>query len=141
MFNRSDRPLPHAARITELLELAYAAELTRMRHVLKALECAQDAGLRSDWRACIAEARARAAMLAHMLGELGVASAATSEPRAAGGDCLLEAMELALRNGDLTAAEAIARECVVLAEARCAQAWRRVQQAMTVRTGGATLAA
>jgi hypothetical protein len=47
-------------------------------------------------------------------------------------------MELALRNGDLTAAEAIARECVVLAEVRCAQAWRHVQQATA---SGSTLAA
>jgi len=77
-------------------------------------------------------------MLARMLGELGGDPDAASPTDSDDGDCLLDAMELALRNGDLTAAEAIARECVLLAVVHCTQAWRRVQQAMTV---GATLAA
>lgn len=137
MSSRRDDLPPQPARFSELLELAYDAELTRVCHVLKALECAQDESLRDDWRARANEARARAAMLARMLGEMGADPA--DAPRAPhGGDCLLDAMELALRNGDLTAAEAIARECVLLADVHCTQAWRHVQQAMTV---GATLAA
>ncbi|HET9835414.1 MAG TPA: hypothetical protein VFP88_03590 [Rhodanobacteraceae bacterium] len=136
MSQRSDEPLPQQARFLEWLELAYNAELTRVCHVMKALECAQDESLRREWRTRISEARERAAMLARMLGEMGAAPAAV--PASATGDCLLAAMELALRNGDLTAAEAVARECVLLAEVHCTQAWRRVQQAMTV---GTTLAA
>lgn len=138
MFERSDDLLPQPARFSELLELAYNAELTRVCHVLKALECAKSEMLREDWRTRLGDARARAAMLARMLAELGADPAAAPQMAARGGDCLLDAMELALRNGDLTAAEAIARECVVLAEVRCTQAWQRVQQAMTV---AATLAA
>jgi len=133
---RDDLP-PQPARFSEFLELAYNAELTRACHVLKALECAQDEALRREWRERINEARARSAMLARMLGRLGADPGV--EPRAAAsGDCLLDAMELALRNGDLTAAEAVARECVLLADVRCRQTWRHVQQAMTA---GATLAA
>lgn len=138
MSPRSNDLLPQPARFPELLALAYDAELTRVCHVMKALECAQDGSLRREWRTRISEARERAAMLARMLAELGIDPAATPTTAQNGGDCLLDAMELALRNGDLTAAEAIARECVLLAEVHCTQAWRRVQQAMTV---GATLAA
>lgn len=137
MSVRSDDCLPQPARFSEWLELAYAAELTRVCHVLKALECAQDESLRKEWRKRVADARTRAETLARMLAELGVEPVAAAESPNAG-DCLLDAMELALRNGDLTAAEAIARECVVLAEVRCAQAWRHVQQATAV---GSTLAA
>jgi hypothetical protein len=134
----SDESLPQAARFPKFLALAYNAELTRVCHVMKALECAQDESLRREWRSRISEARERSAMLARMLGELGVDPAAAPAPAPDSGDCLLDAMELALRNGDLTAAEAIARECVLLADVHCAQAWRRVQQATTV---GTTLAA
>ncbi|HET7557634.1 MAG TPA: hypothetical protein VFK08_06125 [Rhodanobacteraceae bacterium] len=137
MSVRSDDCLPQPARFSEWLELAYTAELTRICHVLKALECAQDESLREEWRGRVADARARAETLASMLAELGVEPVAETEPPNAG-DCLLDAMELALRNGDLVAAESIARECVVLAEVRCAQAWRHVHQ---LTSSGNTLAA
>ncbi|HEX6613878.1 MAG TPA: hypothetical protein VF022_08465 [Rhodanobacteraceae bacterium] len=137
MSVRSDDCLPQPARFSDWLELAYAAELTRVCHVLKALECAQDPSLREAWRKRVAEARMRAETLAGMLAGLGAEPAAETESPDAD-DCLLDAMELALRNGDLTAAESIARECVMLAEVRCAQAWRHVPRA----TGtGRTLAA
>lgn len=137
MSVRSDDCLPQPARFSEWLELAYAAELTRICHVLKALECAQSESLREDWRKRVVDARARAETLARMLAELGAEPVVDAESSGAD-DCLLDAMELALRNGDLTAAESIARECVVLAEVRCGQAWRHVQQAMAT---GNTLAA
>lgn len=137
MSVRSDDCLPQPARFSEWLELAYAAELTRVCHVLKALECAQDESLREEWRGRVADARARAETLAGMLAELGAEPAAETGSSGAD-DCLLDAMELALRNGDLAAAESIARECVVLAEVRCAQAWRHVHQ---FTSSGNTLAA
>lgn len=137
MSVRSDDCLPQPARFSEWLESAYAAELTRVCHVLKALECAQDASLRAEWRKRADDAKSRAETLARMLAELGVEPIETAESPSPG-DCLLDAMELALRNGDLVAAEAIARECVLLAEVHCAQTWRNVQQAMG---NGNTLAA
>jgi len=41
MSPRDDVP-QQSVRFPEMLELAYNAELTRVCHVLKALECAQD---------------------------------------------------------------------------------------------------
>ena len=36
-------------------------------------------------------------------------------------DCFIDAMDLALGNGDLAAAEIVARECLLLAESQCAK--------------------
>jgi len=116
-----------APRIRTLLARAYAAERTRICHVLKALECAQDPELRGLWRKRLELARSRADMLARMLARCEDEPAAV--PQGAD-DCLLNAMELALRNGDLAAAEAVARECVALADIQCARAWRELDAAL-----------
>ena len=117
-----------APGIGMLLARAYGAERTRICHVLKALECAQDGELRDLWRKRLDLARSRADMLARMLARCEDHPA--TEPRSVG-DCLLEAMELALRNGDLVAAEAVARECVALADIQCARAWRELDEALS----------
>ncbi|HEY3521499.1 MAG TPA: hypothetical protein VGK80_10755 [Rhodanobacteraceae bacterium] len=117
-----------APGIGTLLARAYGAERTRICHVLKALECAQDGELRDLWHKRLELARSRADMLARMLARCEDQPAA--EPRSVG-DCLLEAMELALRNGDLVAAEAVARECVALADIQCARAWRELDEALS----------
>ncbi|HJU08460.1 MAG TPA: hypothetical protein VJ727_08275 [Rhodanobacteraceae bacterium] len=115
-------------RIGTLLARAYAAERTRICHVLKALECAQDIELRELWRKRLELARSRADMLARMLARCeDEPVAVTQSPD----DCLLNAMELALRNGDLVAAEAVARECVALADIQCACAWRELDEALS----------
>jgi hypothetical protein len=118
-----------APGIGTLLARAYGAERTRICHVLKALECAQDIELRKLWRKRLELARSRADMLARMLARCGDRSPAAAAHGA--GDCLLEAMELALRNGDLVAAEAVARECVALADIQCARAWRELDEALS----------
>ncbi|HJU25140.1 MAG TPA: hypothetical protein VJ722_00550 [Rhodanobacteraceae bacterium] len=115
--------------IAALLARAYGAERTRICHVLKALECAQDAELRELWRKRLELARSRAGMLARMLARCEEDAPAVA-PHGAG-DCLLDAMELALRNGDLVAAEAVARECVALADVQCARAWRELDEALS----------
>ena len=131
--------------IGSLLARAYAAERTRICHVLKALECAQDIDLRELWRKRLELARSRADLLARMLArceDQPVAGAAQGPD-----DCLLNAMELALRNGDLVAAEAVARECVALADIQCACAWRELDEALSeadavsVRIGARALSA
>ena len=53
--------------IGPLLARAYAAERTRICHVLKALECAPDIELCKLWRRRLELARSRADLLARML--------------------------------------------------------------------------
>jgi hypothetical protein len=135
---------PGAPHIGPLLARAHGAECTRICHVLKALECVQDAELRELWHKRLQLARSRADMLARMLAQCEQRPPAA--PPAAG-DCLLDAMELALRNGDLPAAEAVARECVALADIQCACAWRELDDAlsqanaMSARVGPQTISA
>jgi len=111
----------HAA----LLNLALRLERLRALRYRKALECACDPQLAALWRSELADAHARAAELVSRLGPAGGAQAAADED----GDCLVEAMELAISNGDRPAAQAVARECLTLAEAQCAQVRARLAAA------------
>ena len=117
-----------APHIGAPLARAHGAEETRIRHVLKALQCTQNASLRESWVNHLQLARSRVAMLAQMLSVCG--SDGIAAPTDVN-DCLLAAMDLALSNGDLDAAEAVARECVALADARCAHAWRDLEEALS----------
>ena len=127
MLNGIETAAPQIG-IGTLLARAYAAERTRICHVLKALECAQDIELRKSWRKRLELARSRADLLARMLARCEDQPAAAAQGP---DDCLLNAMELALRNGDLVAAEAVARECVALADIQCACAWRELDEALS----------
>lgn len=75
----------------------------------KALQCVSDPRLIVRWNTALVEARTR-------LAELEPHRASTGE--AGHADCLIEAMELARRNGDPAATQAVACECVRLAELR-----------------------
>jgi hypothetical protein len=89
----------------------------------KALQCASDPELIARWNTALVEARTR-------LAELGPHRASTRE--AGPLDCLIDAMELARRNGDPAATQAVACECVRLAEAHHAG----LLGAGRVRSGG-----
>lgn len=101
--------LASALRMERLLALRYR----------KALQCACDAPRAALWRAGLAEARRRATVIARRL--RGADASAALDESADAADCLVEAMDLALSNGDRAAAQAVARECLLLAEAQCAQ--------------------
>jgi hypothetical protein len=116
--------LASALRMERLLALRYR----------KALECACDAPQAELWRSGLAEALLRATALARRLE--GAAASALFDESAEAGDCLVEAMDLALSNGDRVAAQAVARECMLLAEAQCAQ----VRAALPMPSGRSTVA-
>lgn len=101
-------------RLRNVLE----AERRLVRRYEKALECACDAEQAAAWRAGLAAARGRTGVLAWRLGSDAPPPRADA---AADEDCLIGAMELALRNGDAQATQAVARECVLLAESQCAR--------------------
>ena len=117
-----------APHIEAPLARAHGAEETRIRHVLKALQCTRNASLRESWVERLQLARSRVSLLGLMLSVCGSDSIDASTGV---NDCLLAAMDLALSNGDLDAAEAVARECVALADARCSHAWRDLEEALS----------
>lgn len=97
---------------------ALAAEQVRMRHYRKALACVKDEVLRQHWNRELEASRGRAARLAIALVEMGEAMP-IAEDRPDSVRCLMDAMDMALCNGDMPAAEAVARECMTLVHMRC----------------------
>ena len=87
----------------EELKALWRAERLLARRYAKAVECARDFGLRRLWRAAHADAEKRAAKLARRL------DPDTIPPTDGESDCFIDAMDLALGNGDLAAAEIVAR--------------------------------
>lgn len=115
---------PQRRQAGELLHALLAAERCLARCYEKALRCAGDPHLAAAWRNGLAAASARASALAERLRDDASVGTAPVEPDA---DCLVEAIELAVLNGDPDAAQAVARECLLLAQSRCAAARERWQ--------------
>jgi len=113
-----------ARQTGELLGSVLLVEETRAERYRKALECVYaDEGLKADWRMRMQRAKTRAAALARTLSALGVGVPERPSERS---DRLIAAMDMALRDGDKAAAEAVARACVALAEMHATREWERV---------------
>jgi hypothetical protein len=117
-IGRAERRRNHAkASGSRLLQAAWRAERVLARRYESALECASDASVRGLWLRARADACRRADELARALDAAGAVRPSDPEME---DDCFVEAMAMAPRNGDRIAAEIVARECVMLAEAQCA---------------------
>lgn len=129
-------PLPRREAI-DRLHAALVAERRLVQCCEKALQCACDPSLVAAWRSRLGQALARSAALAELLD--GVDPHSRRDPEETP-NCLVDAMELALRNGDPEAAQAVARECMLLAESQCADArerWEVSRRAALVYGSGA----
>lgn len=104
------------AAMTNLLSELLDSERRLTRCYEKALECTCDPVETASWRTGLDRTGRRVAVLAHLLGNNGATkeNGESKDPT----DCLVEAMELALSNGDRRAAQIVARECMALAESR-----------------------
>jgi hypothetical protein len=96
---------------------ALVAERIRIRHLEKALACAAAGMFRERCEAELASSRMRVLALERTLRM--DASAHGHTDLAQMDQCLLSAMELAQANGDPSAAEAVAQECLALLEMHC----------------------
>jgi hypothetical protein len=100
---------------------ALLAEQIRIRHIHKALGCAANELFRERCEAELASSVARALQLERAIRAENDAAAHPRGDRDAMqlGECLLSAMDLARANGDASAAEAVAQECLALVEMHC----------------------
>ena len=100
---------------------ALLAEQIRIKHIRKALACAANGLFRERWEAELASSMARALHLERTLRAAADASEyGQGHPDALQlGECLLSAMDMARANGDVSAAEAVAQECMALVEMHC----------------------
>ena len=100
-------------------DTALAFARARCRLYALAARCAVDDTLAAAW--CDAERQARRHVDRLGIGRDGSA-AEPAEPAA--WTCLIDAMDLALQNGDRAAAQLVAQECIAVAEAHAAAAQR-----------------
>lgn len=97
-------------------DTALAIARARCRLYALACRCAVDDTLAAAWRDAERQARRHAERLG--IGRDG----SVGEPAA--WTCLIDAMDLALQNGDRVAAQLVAQECIAVAEAHAAAAQR-----------------
>ncbi|HEX5352841.1 MAG TPA: hypothetical protein VFW60_02055 [Rhodanobacteraceae bacterium] len=104
---------------------AWMAEQVRIQHIRKALACTRSQQLRNRWQVELADSHIRMHVMEQALWlarrPTGGGPAGANDPS---DGCLLDAMELAKANGDFSAAEAVAVECMALVELRCLQIQR-----------------
>jgi|SRR6185437_476813 len=96
---------------------ALVAERIRIRHLEKALACAADGMFRERCEAELASSRMRVLALERTLRMDANAHRHVDAEHV--DECLLSAMDLARANGDPSAAEAVAQECLALLEMHC----------------------
>jgi hypothetical protein len=117
------------SQLEELLHQALATELGGQKIYEQALKSAVNEDLRSEWQDYLDETINHQAILREVFSSLGIDASAKS----AGadvvthiGESLVQAMEMARANGNPTAAELVACECVVLAETKDHLNWELI---------------
>ena len=100
-------------------DTALAFARARCRLYASAARCAVDDALATVWRDAERQARRHVERLG--IGRTG-SDGEPAEPAA--WTCLIDAMDLALQNGDRAAAQLVAQECIAVAEAHAAAAQR-----------------
>lgn len=109
------------ARVEELLLQALEHERGGVMLYEAAIACADNDDLRHEWRKYLAETQRHVQSLEQVMHAMGVDPQRPSPGRSvvAGlGRSLLNAIEMARRSGDATAAQIVAAECIVLAETK-----------------------
>ncbi|HUD40691.1 MAG TPA: hypothetical protein VMR06_01705 [Dokdonella sp.] len=111
--------MPQNEREDSVPDTALAIARARCRLYALACRCAADDTLAAAWRDAERQARRHAGRLAASRDD----AVEPAEPAA--WTCLIEAMDLALQNGDRAAAQLVAQECIAIAEAHALAAQRR----------------
>lgn len=113
-------------QLDELLYQAMETELGGEQVYLKALECAQNDDLRSEWQKYLEETRTHQKILKEIFDAAGLDPSTESPGRKVvrhKAEALVEAMDIALTEAGAEAAELVAAESVVEAETKDHQNW------------------
>lgn len=126
------------ARVEELLLQALEHERGGVMLYEAAIACADNDDLRHEWRKYLAETQRHVQSLERVMHAMGVDPQRPSPGRSvvAGlGRSLLNAIEMARRGGDTTAAQIVAAECIVLAETKDHLNWELLGACVSGLTG------
>ncbi len=122
--------------VNELLCQAMETELGGEQVYLKALECAQNKDLRSEWEKYLAETREHQEILTRIFAAADLDVDTETPGRRVvrhKGEALVKAMDMALAEAGPDEAELVAAECVVEAETKDHQNWE-----LLIRVAGAS---
>lgn len=126
---RSKKTDYDTAQLEELLYQALETELGGIGIYRKALECAQNPDLRSEWMEYLQQTERHRDVLLNVFEALGLDPETMTPGREVVsylGSSLVEAIERARSEGDPDAAEIVAAECVVLAETKDHLNWELI---------------
>lgn len=119
----------------QLIELLYQALETEAGGVevyQTAVRCAINADLKKEWEKYLEQTRDHERVLRDVFEKMGLDPAKDTRGRQIvrhKGEALVEAMSMALKGGNLQAAQLVATECVVDAETKDHQNWELLSQA------------
>ncbi len=130
-------------RQEQLIELLYQALETEAGGVevyQSALRCTVNSDLKEEWQKYLDQTRDHEQILRNVLEKMGLDPAKETLGRQIvrhKGESLVEAMSLALKGGNLKAAQLVAAECVIAAETKDHQNWELMSQAAEHLSGEA----
>ncbi len=130
-------------QVHELLYQALETEIGGQKVYEAAIRCAQHPELQTEWEKYLAETTNHEKILRTMFARIELDPERETPGRAVvrfKGQSLVEAMELALKDGGPAAAELVAAECVVEAETKDHQNWELIGK-VAGHTDGETAAA
>ena len=119
-------------QLHELLFQALETEVGGVQVYETALQCAVDNDLKEEWQKYLDQTRAHEQIMRDLLTEMGLDPSEETPGRRVvrhKGESLVEAMNMALKAGNPTAAQLVAAECVVTAETKDHQNWELMGQA------------
>jgi rubrerythrin len=121
-------------QVRELLYQAYETELGGVDVYTTALRCVENDDLREEWDKYLEQTKTHVTIVEDVLRKLGLDPNEQTPGRKVVktiGQSLVEAMELALAEGEPGAAQIVAAEAVVLAETKDHQNWHLIGEVMT----------
>ena len=119
------------SQVNELLYQALETEMGGVKVYRMAIRCAQNPDLKEEWEKYLEQTENHERIVRLLCEKLGLDPEKQTPGRQVvrhKGASLVGAMELALRSGDLAAAEIVAAECVVDAETKDHQNWELIGQ-------------
>ena len=121
-------------QVRELLYQAYETELGGVDVYTTALRCVENDDLREEWDKYLEQTKTHVTIVEDVLKKLGLDPNEETPGRKVVrtiGKSLVDAMELALSNGEPGAAQIVAAEAVVLAETKDHQNWHLIGEVST----------
>jgi rubrerythrin len=118
-------------QITELLCQALESEKSSIQIYTTALKCVVNADLKKEWEEYLQQTRNHEHIVRKVMNKLGLDPDMETPGRLVVrhiGESLVEAMEMALKDGPPEAAQIVACECVVEAETKDHQNWELIHE-------------